>query len=140
MYFQTDTQQLYVWTGSAWIFVSDSRDTVHTMPAMNSGWSVGGAATYRFTTNGDTQVSFRNLSSNGTNTGDGTNIWSSGSLPGAYQPANTIRVAAYTDVQRQAGSLTESAALEFASDGSVRCYGVSGNASRLDCNAILSMF
>jgi hypothetical protein len=141
LYYQTDTDALMLWNGSAWTFLVQPPDvTPGSMPAMTNGWSIGGFARYRLNGDNDLQVAFKQLVC-GTTT-DGTNIWAAGSFPAAYRVPTFHRVPCVADVLRivGAGPNQESAALEFAADGSVNCQGISGVATRVDCYFTIPLF
>jgi hypothetical protein len=142
LYFQTDTGDLYIWYGSSWNFLSQAPSASQSMPAMTSGWNIGGLAKYKLNGDGDLQVSFRNLHSNGTQTNDGYNIWAAGSFSGNYLVPDYRRVPCYTDslIWTSGTNRSEAAALEFAPDGSVSIFSVSQFATRVDCFATIPMW
>lgn len=139
LYYQTDTNVLMVWTGSAWVPVGSQPASWSSMPAMINGWSIGDFAKYRLNNNGDLQVAFKNLRApGGANTADGTLIWNTGALPTGYQVPIFHRIACYADSQRTPLN-AEAAALEFVADGSVNCQGIASNATRVDLYAIIPL-
>lgn len=109
----------------------------HSMPSIGAGWSVGGHASYTLMPDGWLGVAFKDLVP-GTDT-DGTAIWASGSLPTPYRVSNAHRVACYTQQQRVSGATTETAALEFETDGSIQCYGIAAASTRVDLYAVVPL-
>jgi hypothetical protein len=113
-------------------------DTWHDMPAMANSWAIGGHAQYRLDPLGNLQVSFKDLVPPAGPV-DGQTIWAAGSLPSSYQVANSHRVAAYTAIQRASGATSESAALEFETDGSIQCFGIAAASPRVDLFTTIPM-
>ena len=111
-------------------------DDWQTMPAMSSGWTVGGAASYRLNPDNSVTFAFRDLVPAGTPS-DGTTIWANGSLPAAYQPLHNTRLNAYTDVLRQPTGVAEACALEIGTAGNITCFGVANAATRVDMYATM---
>jgi hypothetical protein len=107
----------------------------HNMPAMSGGWS-NSHAKYRLTSEGNLQLSFRNLGP-GTDT-DGATIWAAASLPAAYQPVSNKRIACYSQALRT-GAAAEAAALEVITDGSVQCFGIAAASTRVDLEAVVAL-
>lgn len=138
LYYQTDTNALMVWNGSAWVPVAPQAGAWNNMPAMTNGWSIGsGFAKYRLTANGDLQVAFKGLSVGSAS--DGTTIWAAGSLPSGYQVPTFHRMVCWSDAIKTTGGNQESSGLEFVSDGSVNCEGFALAASRADLYAIIPL-
>jgi hypothetical protein len=140
LFYQTDLNQVMVWNGSSWLFLGQPADTVHNMPAMSAGWSIGQTAKYRLNGDGDLQVVFRDLIP-GTIT-DGTTIWGAGTFSGNYLVTGPRRMVSYAQLQGldPGSGRTEGCALSFESDGSVTVYGVASAATRLDFHGTIPLW
>ena len=137
LYYQTDTQTLMLWSGSAWL-VADVNDTWHDSGSMTSGWSKsGGYIKYKKTSDNTVILSIFNITpGGGSSNNDATTILPAGGIAAAWQPAHNHRVPVWVDVQAIAagtgGSNAEAAGLGINTDGSIQCYGISTAATRLD--------
>ena len=106
------------------------------MGAPVSGWTVGGVAQYRTMPNGTTRVQITDLQPPGTPPTDATTIFvAANGLTAGFAPAVADRRICYAS----SAIGTETPALEFETDGSVKVYGVGGTTiSRMDLTCDIS--
>lgn len=135
LYFQTDTGNLMIWNGSAWVPAIAQPGAWANMPSPVNGWGIAGSgfAKYRLTVNGDLQVAFKNLTVGSAS--DGTAVWNAGALPSGFQVPTFHRVVCWSDAIKTVSGNQESSGLEFVSDGSVNCQGFALAATRADVYA-----
>lgn len=105
--------------------VSGALETWHALGAPIAGWATAGRARYKMLADsGMVVVELVNITLPGAPPVDGTTIWvAANGLPGAYRPALiSPRLICYGS----AAIGTETPAIEFQTDGSIKVYGVGG--------------
>jgi hypothetical protein len=111
--------------------------TAHSLSGFATGFSVGGAASYRLCASppNTVQLHLRNIAYNGTGTStDGATILSAANgLPASYRPNSAQRLAAWSNLLRQpSAGVFEAVAVEVETDGSLQIFGLANGATRLD--------